>query len=51
MFAEEGDVVVGEEEEEVKLACCVMLQKELPEGVKDEECGRPVDDGNAGLCK
>ena len=37
-------------DEEVKLECSVMLQKENPDGLKDEECGRPVEDGNAGLC-
>ena len=35
----------------MKLECCVMLQKELPEGLKDEECGKQVSDGNAGLCE
>ena len=27
-----------------------MLQKELPEGLADEECGGQVENGHAGLC-
>ena len=33
------------------LKCCVLLQKETQEGLKDEECGRIVNDGHAGLCE
>ena len=40
----------GVDGEEMKLSCSVMMQKELPEGLKDEECGRPVEKGHAGLC-
>lgn len=39
------------EEGEVKLECRVMLQKEMPEGLKDEECGKQVAEGQAGLCQ
>ena len=31
--------------------CRVLLQKETMEGLKDEECGRDVVDGHAGLCE
>ncbi len=31
--------------------CRAMLQKETMEGLKDEECGRDVVDGHAGLCQ
>ncbi len=30
--------------------CRAMLQKETMEGLKDEECGKDVPDGHAGLC-
>ena len=33
-----------------KLTCNVMEQKELPDGLKDEPCGKAVEDGHAGLC-
>ena len=35
----------------MELKCCVMLQKELAEGLTDEECGRAVEEGHAGLCE
>ena len=38
-------------EPEAAKGCRVMLQKETPEGLKDEECGGDVMDGQAGLCK
>ncbi len=38
--------------DEVKpCGCKTMLQKETMEGLKDEECGRDVVDGHAGLCQ
>ena len=40
----------GGVDEEVKLACNLMLQKETPEGLIDEECGKDVEKGHAGLC-
>ena len=40
--------VVGEE---LKLKCCVMLQKERPQGLVDEPCGDPTPDKMAGLCE
>ena len=44
--------VAGElEAEDVHLQCRVMLQKEQPEGLKDEECGKDVKAGHAGLCE
>ncbi len=30
--------------------CKAMLQKDTMEGLKDEECGKDVVDGQAGLC-
>ena len=35
----------------VALKCCVMLQKEGPEGLYDEECGAISPDKMAGLCE
>ena len=35
----------------VELKCCVMLQKEVEEGLTEEECGRAVEEGHAGLCE
>ena len=35
----------------VALKCCVMLQKEGPEGLYDEECGAVSPDKMAGLCE
>lgn len=40
-----------EENGDIKLMCCVMLQKELPGGLKDEECGKDAIKGMAGLCE
>ena len=40
-----------EKDEMVELKCCVMLQKENAEGLIDEECGKPVEVGHAGLCE
>jgi E3 ubiquitin-protein ligase RNF31 len=37
--------------EEIKLVCQVMLQKEGPDGLKDEECLNPAPVGMAGLCR
>ncbi len=38
--------------DEVKpCGCKTMLQKETMEGLIDEECGRDVVDGHAGLCQ
>ncbi|XP_066985853.1 E3 ubiquitin-protein ligase lubel-like isoform X42 [Macrobrachium rosenbergii] len=34
-----------------KVLCLVQEQKELPDGLKDDICGRIVPDGYAGLCK
>ena len=36
--------------EKVALHCRVMLQKEKPNGLTDEECGNPSPEGMAGLC-
>ena len=36
--------------EGVELKCRVMLQKELPDGLRDEECGVKATVGHAGLC-
>lgn len=41
----------GKGEEKVELKCCVMLQKELAQGLVDEECGKDVPEGHAGLCE
>jgi hypothetical protein len=30
--------------------CCVMEQKEMPDGLKDARCDREVPAGHAGLC-
>ena len=56
---EDEDAVLGEpipqEGEElqvpVNLTCGVMLQKEGPEGLYDEKCGKDCPDKMAGLCK
>ena len=40
-----------EEEMELELKCIVMLQKETPDGLKDEECGSKVQEGHAGICE
>ena len=37
--------------DETRLTCRVMEQKELSDGLSDEECGRPVQKGHAGLCQ
>lgn len=37
--------------EEIVLVCQVMLQKETPDGLKDEECLRSAPEGMAGLCE
>ena len=37
--------------EELKLKCCVLLQKERPQGLVDEPCGEPTPDKMAGLCE
>ncbi len=38
-------------DDEVKpRGCKAMLQKDTMEGLKDEECGKDVVDGQAGLC-
>ncbi|XP_064112924.1 E3 ubiquitin-protein ligase lubel-like isoform X17 [Macrobrachium nipponense] len=34
-----------------RVPCLVQEQKELPDGLKDDICGRIVPDGYAGLCK
>ena len=34
-----------------KVLCLVQEQKELPDGLKDDICGRIVPDGYAGLCR
>ncbi|XP_068220489.1 E3 ubiquitin-protein ligase lubel [Palaemon carinicauda] len=34
-----------------KILCLVQEQKELPDGLKDDICGRIVPNGYAGLCK
>ena len=46
----EEPVQAPAEEAKVELACCVLLQKELVDGLVDEECGKAVPDGHAGLC-
>ena len=48
---EEDKKEEGGKDEKVELKCCVMLQKELAEGLTDEECGRAVEEGHAGLCE
>ena len=35
----------------VELKCCVPLQKEGVDGLVDEECGKDVLDGHAGICE
>lgn len=35
----------------VQLTCCVMLQKEVPNGLVDEKCGKEAGKGMAGLCE
>ena len=37
--------------DEVQLMCCVMLQKEVPNGLVDEKCGKKSSKGMAGLCE
>ena len=37
--------------EEIHLVCQVVLQKETPDGLKDEECLAAAPQGMAGLCK
>ena len=37
--------------EEIHLVCQVMLQKETPDGLRDEECLAAAPQGMAGLCK
>ena len=39
------------EEEKLELRCIVMLQKETPEGLIDEECGQEVAEGHGGICE
>lgn len=39
------------EEAKVELKCRVLLQKELVDGLVDEECGKDVQDGHAGICE
>ena len=39
------------DEEEIVLVCQVMLQKETPDGLKDEACLRAAPVGMAGLCE
>lgn len=39
------------DEEEIVLVCQVMLQKETPDGLKDEECLKAAPVGMAGLCE
>lgn len=47
-----GDGELVAEPISVVLKCHVMLQKEDGKNGKyDEECGRPVDEGHAGLCE
>ena len=45
---EEGEAA---EEAKVELKCRVLLQKDLVDGLVDEECGREVKDGHAGICE
>ena len=49
--AEEKQAEEKPAELEAAKGCRVMLQKETPEGLKDEECGGEVVEGQAGLCK
>ena len=51
-----GGAEVQKKKEEVddadlELHCRVMEQKKTVEGLKDEECGRIVEKGHAGLCR
>ena len=54
VFTGDGELLLAEPPDvvSVMLKCHVMLQKEGGENVKfDEECGKPVDEGHAGLCE
>ena len=59
-FLTEDGEGVGEEDEEVVGAvggedgprvCRVLEQKETMNGLQDDECGAPCEDGHEGLCK
>ena len=47
----EGEEEEGEDDAAVELHCRVEEQKESVDGLKDEMCGRIVEEGHAGLCK